>query len=223
MPHRRYETFLFDLDGTLIDTIELILTSYRHTIQAHRGSVPSDEAWLQGLGTPLWAQFRAWTDDEAEIEAMVATYRAHNLTHHDRLVREYPGVREAVTMLKARGRRLGVVTSKMRRGALRGLSCCGYDGTFETLVCADDVERHKPDPEPVYRALAALDADPERAVFIGDSPHDMASGRAAGVATAAVLWGPFAREALETHEPDHWLEAPGEILNLDGHGDGETA
>src|SRR2546422_3695175 len=72
-------TFLFDLDGTLIDSIELILRSYRHTMRTHRGLEPPDEVWMQGLGTPLWVQFRHWTEDPAEIDAMVATYRAYNL------------------------------------------------------------------------------------------------------------------------------------------------
>src|SRR5216117_1388864 len=72
-------TFLFDLDGTLIDSIELILRSYRHTMRLHRGHEPPDDVWMTGLGTPLSVQFRHFTDDPAEIEAMVATYRAYNL------------------------------------------------------------------------------------------------------------------------------------------------
>src|SRR5207253_8222637 len=107
-------TFLFDLDGTLIDSIELILRSYRHTMRLHRGQEPSDDVWMQGLGTPLWVQFRQFTDDPAEIEAMVTTYRAYNLAHHDEMVRPYDGVVEAVRALRDRGKTLGLVTSKMR-------------------------------------------------------------------------------------------------------------
>ena len=82
-------TFLFDLDGTLIDSIDLILRSYRHTLKTHRGFEPPDEIWMEGLGTPLWVQFRHWTDDPAELQAMVATYRDYNLAHHDAMVRPY--------------------------------------------------------------------------------------------------------------------------------------
>src|SRR5256712_409381 len=113
-------TFLFDLDGTLIDSIELILRSYRHTMRTHRGLEPPDEVWMQGLGTPLWVQFRHWTEDPAEIDAMVATYRAYNLEHHDAMVRPYDGVVAAVRDLKRRNKTLGLVTSKMRSGARRG-------------------------------------------------------------------------------------------------------
>lgn len=204
-------TLLFDLDGTLINSIGLILASYRHTMLKHRGEAPSDDFWLAGLGTPLRAQFRALTDDENEIEAMVRTYRDHNLANHDAMVSEYPGVRDAVVRLSERGARMGIVTSKLRTGALRGLELCGYDGLFEVVIGADDVTRHKPDPEPVLKALDALAVDPDTAVFIGDSPHDMAAGRAAGVMTAAVLWGPFGRAALEPYEPDYWLARPTEL------------
>lgn len=206
--------YLFDLDGTLIDSIDLILQSYRHTLRTHRGSVPPDPVWLAGVGTPLRAQFRAFTEDPVELEAMVETYRQYNYEHHDRLVREYPGVVDAVRTLKQRGARLGVVTSKMRAGCIRGLAACGFGGLFEVLVGADDVEKHKPDPAPVQRALAQLNADPTATVFVGDSPHDLVAGRAAGVRTAAVLWGPFSRHHLESHGPDYWLERPEEITRL---------
>jgi pyrophosphatase PpaX len=211
---RALNTFLFDLDGTLIDSIDLILSSYRHTLTNHRGEVPPDEAWLAGLGTPLRAQFKRFTDDADEIEAMVATYQEHNLANHDALVREYPGVLQAVRALHARGAKLGVVTSKKRRGAGMGIAKGGLDGLFPVVVSADDVRRHKPHPEPVEHAVTLLDATPEETVFIGDSPHDMASGRAAGVATAAVLWGPFSRKALAAHEPDYWVAEPQGLTTL---------
>lgn len=214
MSVHRFSTFLFDLDGTLIDSIELILTSYQHTLQRHRGHVPPVEIWLAGLGTPLRAQFRRFSDDAAEIEAMVATYQAHNLAHHDALVRDYPGVRDMVRTLRARGVRLGVVTSKRRPGTILGLKKGGFDGLFDVLVTADDVERHKPNPEPVERALEQLEAAPAETVFVGDSPHDMAAGKGAGVATAAVLWGPFPRSTLEQHHPDFWIGDPDELTAL---------
>ncbi|HXV87286.1 MAG TPA: HAD-IA family hydrolase [Gemmatimonadales bacterium] len=208
-------TYLFDLDGTLIDSVELIRRTFRHTLETHRGSVPSEAEWLQGLGQPLWDQFRVYTQDQTEIDAMIATYRAYNGVHHDALVRGYPGVHQVLASLKERGKRLGVVTSKMRRGTLHGLAHCGLDGRFDAIVAADDVDRHKPDPTPVLRALEHLGADARQTVFVGDSPHDLAAGRAAGVRTAAALWGPFPRAWLTPHQPDHWLSAPADVLSLE--------
>src|SRR5213083_3718505 len=158
-------TFLFDLDGTLIDSIELILRSYRHTMRLHRGHEPSDDVWMEGLGTPLWVQFRHFTEDPAEIEAMVATYRAYNLAHHDELVRPYDGVVEAVRALRARKKTLGLVTSKMRSGAVRGLRVAGLEDAFSVIVGADEVTHPKPHPEPVLTALERLHAPATGAVF----------------------------------------------------------
>ncbi len=207
-------TFLFDLDGTLIDSIDLILRSYRHTMQAHGRGLPPDEVWMEGLGTPLWVQFRRWTDDPAEIEAMVTTYRTFNLAHHDALARPYDGVAAEVRALAGRGKRLGLVTSKMRDGAHRGLVLAGLAEAFEVIVGADDVTHPKPHPEPVLRAVERLDAVPSETVFIGDSRHDLECGRAAGVKTAAVLWGPFDRAHLESSGPDYWLTTPDQISTL---------
>ena len=207
-------TFLFDLDGTLIDSIELILRSYRHTLRTHRGEEPPDEVWMEGLGTPLWVQFRRFTDDPAEIDAMVATYRAYNLAHHDELVRPYDGVVAAVRALRQPGRSLGVVTSKMRSGALRGLRRATLEDAFDVVVGADEVTHPKPHPEPVRVALERLGAPAAGAVFVGDSRHDIECGRAAGVRTAAALWGPFRRADLEDLAPDYWLERPEDLTLL---------
>jgi pyrophosphatase PpaX len=105
------QTVLFDLDGTLIDSIRLILDSYHHTLAAHGVPPRTDEDWLRGVGTPLSVQFAEWRDDLGKLEAMVATYRAYNLAHHDRMVTVYPGVVAAVEAIRAAGRRTGLVTS----------------------------------------------------------------------------------------------------------------
>lgn len=208
------EAVLFDLDGTLIDSIELIRQSYAHTLRAHRDFEPPMEFWLQGLGRPLRWQFAHFTEDASEIEAMVATYRAYNLAHHDAMVTSFPGAVPAVGQLRARGVKLAIVTSKMRAGARRGLDHCGFGALFEVIVGADDVSEHKPHPAPVRLALEQLGVAAERAVMVGDSPHDLASGRAAGTRTAAVAWGPFPRDQLLATEPDYWLETPQNIASL---------
>jgi len=209
-----FSTFLFDLDGTLIDSIDLILRSYRHTMQVHRGSSPPDDVCMKGLVTPLCVHFRLWTEDEAEIEAMVATYRAYNLTHHDALVKPYEGVVAEVLRLQEQGKRLGLVTSKLKDGAMKGLKLAGLDQAFEIVIGAGEVTHPKPHPEPVLKALELLGAPAAETVFVGDSRHDLECGRAAGVKTAAVLWGPFDRPHLEDLKPDFWLEKPEELRQL---------
>lgn len=209
-------TLLLDLDGTLIDSARLILASYRHTMRTHLGEEPPDAAWLETMGQPLHVQLRDFARSEDEAEAMLRTYLEHNHRAHDELIRSFPEVREAVGRLRDRGVRLGIVTSKRREGALQGLECCDYPlEWFDAVVTASDVDRHKPDPKPVLVALEEM-GEPEagRALFVGDSVHDLRAGRAAGTRTAAALWGPYDRDALAPGEPDHWLEGARELETL---------
>lgn len=207
-------TVLFDLDGTLIDSMELIRRSYDHTLRVHLGRAMEQREWLSGLGRPLRWQFAQLAEDEREVDAMIATYRAWNLAHHDELVRGFPGVLDAVRELHERGATLGIVTSKLHASARRGLELCGLSPFFDVLIGVDDVTEHKPHPAPVLAALAKLERDPHTAVMVGDSPHDLASGRAAGTKTAAVAWGPFEHAELRATEPDHWISAPRELVAL---------
>jgi len=210
----QFTTVLFDLDGTLIDSIRLILDSYHHTLAVHRLPARSDAHWLAGLGTPLLVQFRDWSDDPVQLEAMVATYREYNLSHHDAMVTAYPGVVETVRTIRRMGFRTGLVTSKNRPGALRGLRHVGLEDSMELIIGADEVENPKPHPEPIELALHRLNAAPEQTIYVGDSIHDMQAGRGAGVRTGAVLWGPFDRAHLESTRPDHWLEQPADLLTV---------
>lgn len=218
----RPSVVLFDLDGTLVDSVELILASYRHTMEVHRGEVPPDSRWLATMGKPVRVQLRDFADSEEELRAMERTYLEHNDRHHDRLIRRYDGVREVLDRLAGGGggTRLAIVTSKSRKGTDRALESCGFPAEwFSAVVTADDVERPKPDPEPVRRALSATSASEGEALFVGDSVHDMRSGRAAGVRTAAALWGPYDRETLAPARPDHWLRDVGDLRRLlDGTG-----
>src|SRR5688572_6375585 len=207
-------TVLFDLDGTLIDSVRLILDSYHHTLAIHGLPPRSDEEWLAGVGTPLTAQFAAWRDDPVTLQALIATYREYNLKHHDRMVTVYPGVVNVVRALRGEGVTTGLVTSKNRAGAVRGLTLVRLEAMMDVMVCADEVENPKPHPEPVEKAVGLLGADPRATVYVGDSIHDMHAGRAAGVRTAAALWGPFGRSHLEGAQPDYWLERPEELLTL---------
>lgn len=210
----RYPAVLFDFDGTLADSVRLIVDSFHHTMRVHGLERRPDDFWVAGLGTPLRVQFRCFTDDPAEIQQMIDTYRDWNLSHHDASIRAYPGAVETVRQIRRTGRHLGIVTSKNRHGLERGLAVCGFDGLFDTLVTCDDLEASKPSPEPVQLALARLGAAPKDALFVGDSPHDVAAGRAAGCATAACLWGPFSRDQVALEGPDHWLESFGDLSGL---------
>ncbi|MEZ6017390.1 MAG: HAD-IA family hydrolase [Planctomycetota bacterium] len=214
------ETVLFDLDGTLIDSIRLILDSYHHTLAAHGKPAQSDAELLIHVGTPLARHLAHYSSVEEEIRAMVDTYRGWNLAHHDGAIRPFEGAIDAVRALVARGRRLGVVTSKLSSSARRGLVIAGYcapasgDAPFEVLVGSDDVAVHKPDPAPLLAALQALGVSAERAAYVGDSPYDLMAAQAAGMRAVAAGWGPFAPELLAEVGYDTWLEHPAQLAQL---------
>ena len=205
---------LFDLDGTLIDSIELILNSARYAFTSLDRMCPSDSEWLTGVGIPLPTMFRRYARDEADLEVLIRAYREYQMANHDRLVRCYDAVADALTELQQRGHQIGVVTSKSDALAMRGLATSGILGFMDVIVGCDSSTRHKPDPEPVRLALEQLGREPHEAVFVGDSVHDMEAGNAAGVITIAALWGPFDRQTLQVSKPRHYLESIGGLAAL---------
>ena len=204
-PSRPLPAVLFDLDGTLIDTIELIVSSARHAFEGWPGVTFTDEDWIHGIGTPLVDQLRGYVANEDDVAVLLERYRAYQHIHHDRLTRCYDDVPGVVAQLSERGYPLGIVTSKATFIAKRSLDWVGLDRFFPVVVGYDETTRHKPDPEPVLAALERLGAAADRAVFVGDSPHDIHAGNAAGVLTVAALWGPFDRETLAAAQPNHFI------------------
>jgi len=192
-----FDAVLFDLDGTLLDSLELIVVCYHHTLAAHGLPPRTDEDILSGVGATLTAQFIRWGYAD-QAEALAATYIDYNLEVHDAHVRPFVDVDTIVHELAARDVPLALVTSKRRRGGQKGLRALGLDQRFPVAIFGDEVERPKPDPQPVELALAKLGipASP-RVAFVGDAIHDVEAGRAAGVYTIAVSWGAGERAQLE--------------------------
>lgn len=211
---------LFDLDGTLIDTTDLILASCAFTFERHCGWCPPRDALVATFGRSLpealleFAERAGFADPSSEAVRMLATYRAHNDEHHDALIRGFEGVVPMLDLLRQGGYRLGVVTSKREGTARRGLAFFDLARHFEVVVFHDDTERHKPHPEPLLHAMTSAGARPEETAYVGDSVHDVAAGRAARVTTIAALWGPFPRHELEAAGPDRLADTPADVVTL---------
>jgi pyrophosphatase PpaX len=206
MPYHPPLALLFDLDGTLADSIALLLASFHHTFHAHGRTAPPDEEWIAGIGTPLITQMRHLVPTEEEAQRMILTYREFQRTHHDEMLREFEGVGETLALLKSQGHPTALVTSKGNELAHRALTWLHLTRHIDVVVGMDSTERHKPDPDPVLHALAELESTPTNALFLGDSPHDIEAGNAAGVTSVAALWGPFSRTVLERASPTYFLE-----------------
>jgi len=212
-PPEPWRAVLFDLDGTLADTTELILTCFRHTMEQHRGARLPDDLWLATMGQPLRVQM------PEEHSRMVETYVRHQEDIHDDMVHPFPGVVQLLSDLERAGVPVALVTSKGRSMAMRTLRCCGLLDFFSHMVVGDEVTHGKPHPEPVNRALEALDLEPGPDVlFVGDSSWDVLSGNAAGVCTAAALWGPIERAVLEEAGPDYLIATPSDVLATNAPG-----
>lgn len=205
---------LFDLDGTLLDTYDLILASMRHTVKTVLGRDYSDEILMHQVGTPLEAQMKYYSADSDVQAEMLAVYRAHNHEVHDGCVRAFPGVGETLRALHDAGLRIGVVTSKRHALAQRGLDVCGLADYVEFLVGPDDFPAHKPDPGPVLYGCELAGLSPEECLYVGDSPFDIQAGNGAGCVTVAVLWGMFSREALEAERPAYVIEDVRELTSV---------
>ncbi|MUK89101.1 pyrophosphatase PpaX [Ornithinibacillus sp. L9] len=204
-------TILFDLDGTLIDTNELIMQSFMHTFKQY-GRDYTREELLAFNGPPLRETFEKI--DENLVEEMIETYREHNLFHHDYYVKPFPNVVETINELKDHGIALGIVTTKMDKSVQMGLKIAGLEGYFQSVVTLDDVTHAKPHPEPVFKGINELKADPKTTLMVGDNSHDIESGHHAGVRTAGVAWSHKGKDFLEKYNPTYMLEDMKDLLKI---------
>lgn len=207
-------TVLFDLDGTLINTIDLIVASFLHTMDIYYPDQYKKEDVISFIGPPLSETFTKL--DAAKVEEMTKTYREYNLENHDALISEYQGVNATVEILHQQGYKLAVVTTKRRETALKGLKLMGLEQYFPVIVSIDEVTKYKPDPEPLNLALQELDSSADSALMVGDSEHDILGGKNAGTRTAGVSWSIKGKNHLAGYEPDVMLDKMSDLLEYLG-------
>lgn len=201
---------LFDLDGTLIDTNELIIDSFKHTFEVLKKSVPTRDKIISCFGEPLYETMNKFFDDANEA---VEIYREFNLKYHDDRISSYKNATEILESLKNKGYKLAIVTSKNRSTALRGLKYLKILDYFEVLVTSDEVENHKPHPEPVLRACEILEVSPKNSIMVGDSIYDIMSGKNAGSKTCGVCYS-FMKDKLLEMKADYYIDDLIEILDI---------
>ena len=210
---KEYDAYLFDADGTLIDTKELILRSFLHMGEVLGAAFPPELAH-GSIGLPVMTQMRLLLGEgkeEAYYEHARDVYNTHLLAHADEYVRAFPGAVEVVGELHRRGKKLAVVTSRRSGSTHTLLRQTGLEQFFSEFVTPECTERHKPHPEPALLALEKLNAKPGETVFIGDAIFDIQCGHAAGTATAFVIWGGMNPAGWEI-QPDWTAERFDDLL-----------
>ncbi len=206
-----FKYVFFDLDGTLIDTIPLILDSFNHTFMHHFGETRPEEETISYIGMPLMNHFKAIYPGKEE--ELAKTYREFNERNHDNCIAVFIGIHHLIKALYEKGIVLGVVTSKRRELAIRGLKVFNLYDYFEFVNGSEASTKHKPDGEPLIKAMGVVGAkNKDEVLYIGDSPLDIKCAKNAGVRSAAVAWTYSPRADLEKEEPDFFLEKPMDLI-----------
>ncbi len=206
---------LFDLDGTIIDTNELIIESFLHVLNDKLALEITRDLLIPQMGGPLVDQFRYFTGF-VDVDKQVADYRKYNLSRHDEMVSVFPYVNEVVQAFEQQGIKMGVVTTKMRETTKRALQLFDLLPYMDAVITLEDVEHAKPHPEPVQRALNALQADPKETVMVGDSSFDILSAQQAGAWSAGVAWSLKGAAALAVYNPDWMLNDMRDLYDIVG-------
>lgn len=213
------QAVLFDLDGTIVDTNEIILRAMEDTLAHFSGRAWERRELMPHWGMRLRDQLSALAP-ALDLDAAVAYYRVRYAIYHALLLAEVPGTTAMLTALRAYGLRLGVVTSKKRVNADQTLHDVGFLPYFDAVVVEEDTAHHKPAPEPLLHALALLGLTANDTVYVGDNPDDIRAAHAADMRSIAVAWSLRDRDELCAVAPTAIIDAPGELLEL--LTDGET-
>lgn len=203
---------LFDLDGTLLDTNELIIQSFQHTYQMHLNKQVDKEEIIKTFGEILKITLDRECGEHGE-EA-IKTYRSFQIGNFEKLIAICSGVKEGIKQLHSQGYKLAVVTSRLNDSAMKGLRHFGLMDYFEIIIGADDTDLHKPDPTPALMALKELGGKPEETLLVGDSPFDILCGKNAGITSVAVGWSALPMDMILKCEPHYVVDSMEELMAL---------
>lgn len=207
-------TLLFDFDGTLLDTNELIIQTFQTVLNKHYPGKYTREDILPFLGPTLKETFESV--DPVKSEQLIDEYRTWNLANHGAFVSEFDGVSETLVQLKNAGFKMAIVSTKRNDTIMKGLRLMPAGNVFDTIVGLDDVQHAKPNPEPLLLAMKRLDSTPEETMMIGDNIHDILGGKNAGVRTAGVAWSVKGEKYIREQEPDYVLQHISDLLTITG-------
>ncbi|MDR0817559.1 MAG: HAD-IA family hydrolase [Clostridiales Family XIII bacterium] len=211
------DTVLFDFDGTIMDTNDVVIASWQHAFITLEGKPRPISEIMATLGEPISDTVKRIFPGRDASE-VIRLYRSHQYANYEAMISLFPGVMDVFDALKARGTNMSIVTNRLRETTIRGLAKYNIESYFGSIVCYNDAEKNKPEPEPAWLALKELGRKPENALFVGDSQNDILCGKNAGVKTVRVAWALASDDdhGEEAAAPDYIIEKPADLLTLIG-------
>ena len=212
-----YNTYIFDLDGTLLDTLTDLAASANYALRTHgmpEHSIDDVRRFVGNGVRKLMERAIPNGEDNPDFEAAFATFREHYMLHSLDTTQPYPGIPEVLAELRAKGCRLAVVSNKMMPATVE-LCRHFFPDIIEVAIGEHEAEgiRKKPAPDTVFAALRELGVEKYSAVYVGDSDVDIATARNAGLPCISVLWGFRDREFLLDHGATTFISKPKELLD----------
>jgi len=205
------KTVLLDLDGTLIDTTGIIIDAFIKTFEKFFPEVELSEEELSNLlGQTLFKTFGFYADSKEQVDDIVKYYREVSNQMIENGLEAFPKAKETLAFLKKKGIKVGIVTSKMRTVATYHLELTGLIGYIDGIIGYEDVVNHKPNQEPIIKALDLLQAKKRQTVYVGDHENDMKAAKSAGIYACAVTYSRRLKEML-FEQPDFVID---ELENL---------
>lgn len=206
---------LFDFDGTLANTIDLIVATFEYTLQTALGFTPPRQEIINTIGLPLGDAMTILSRQPEMVTDLRKVYKIFNAANHDKMIKPIDGIAELLAELKQREIKIAVVTSKKQVMLERGINCLNMISYIDATVSVLDTERGKPHPDPMLLASERLGLQPEECLCVGDSPYDLQSGHAAGCKTVAVGYTTFPwQKILDERKPDYTINKPQDLVKI---------
>lgn len=210
-----FRGLIFDIDGTLTSTNELIFASFNYITQKYLGKIYTPEEIVNLFG-PTEDQILKELCGEKFEEAKKDYYEFYSRNHH--MADLYPGIKEILHDLKQRNLLLSIFTGKGRKAAVITLKKLEIHDYFDLIITGDDVAEHKPSAEGINKFLYKFSLQKNEVLMIGDSPADVKAAKAAGVRIASVLWDSYAKEKVLMLNSDFVFHSVYELKSfLDNH------
>ena len=212
---KKVNTIMFDFDGTIMDTNDIILNSWNYTFNVLRGHDADRDLMLEHFGEPLELSMKKFFDAEGDtVKEYIDIYRSYQTDNFVNDIKLFPGVPEMLESLKNAGYTLALVTSRLKHTTMQGVEKFGLERYFDVVITANDCTKHKPDPQPINITLEKLGKKAEEAVMVGDTVMDLDCAKNAGVMSVLVGWSMALppEKVTKNDAPDYILRNAADML-----------